>query len=236
MELSSGELVLRLAVAVVLCGVIGLERETRDQVAGLRTHMLVGLGAALFTLVSAHGFEAFDRPGPGGTGIRVDPTRIAAQIVSGIGFLGAGAIIREGFNVRGVTTAAALWIVAAIGMAAGAGYYAGATVTTALALAALVVFRRARPVLMRRLRSDVVLLEVELRAGREIGEVIAVLLARRIQVHGMRSEHGEETHVFQLELRVPPDAELERTLEELRRVEGVVRLSSEGSAARWAAG
>ena len=236
MELSSGELVLRLALAVVLCGLIGLERESRDQVAGLRTHMLVGLGAALFTLISAYGFEAFDRPGPGGTGIRVDPTRIAAQIVSGIGFLGAGAIIREGFNVRGVTTAAALWIVAAIGMAAGAGYYAGAAATTALALAALVVVRRARPVLMRGLRSDVILLEVELRAGREIGEVIAALLARRIQVHGMRSEHGEDTHVFQLELRVPPDADLDRTLEELRRIEGVVRLSSEGGAGRWATG
>ena len=236
MELSSGELVLRLALTILLCGLIGLERESRDQVAGLRTHMLVGLGAALFTLVSAYGFEAFDSPGPGGTGVRVDPTRIAAQIVSGIGFLGAGAIIREGFNVRGVTTAAALWIVAAIGMAAGAGYYAGAVVTTALALAALVVFRRARPILMRGLRSDVVLLEVELRAGREIGEVIAALLARRIQVHGMRSEHGEETHVFQLELRVPPDAELERTLEELRQIEGVARLSSEGSAGRWATG
>src|SRR5918997_1340289 len=139
--LSLGELVLRLVLTVVLCGLIGLERESRDQVAGLRTHILVGLGSALFTLVSAYGFEEF-LSGPGEAGARVvfEPTRIAAQIVTGIGFLGAGAIIRQGFNVRGLTTAAALWIVAAIGMAAGARYYEGAVATTAIALPALIVF------------------------------------------------------------------------------------------------
>ena len=223
---------IRLALTVVLCGLIGLERESRDQVAGLRTHMLVGLGAALFTLVSAYGFEDFNRPGPAGTGLRVDPTRIAAQIVSGIGFLGAGAIIRQGFNVRGLTTAAALWIVAAIGMAAGAGYYAGAAITTAVALAALIFFRRARPVLMRRLRTDLVLLELELGAEREIGEVIAVLLARGVEVQGMRREHAEEAHAFQLELRFPPEVDVERTLEEVRAVTGVLRMSAEGLGAR----
>ena len=232
MELSFGELALRLGLAVVLCGLVGLERESRDQPAGLRTHMLVGLGAALFTLVSAYGFEEFDRPGPAGAAIRVDPTRIAAQIVSGIGFLGAGAIIRQGFNVRGLTTAAALWIVAAIGMAAGAGYYLGAVLTTGLVLAALVVFRRARPLLMRRLRTDYVLLDLELRAGRQIGEVIDALLARGVEVEGMRSEHSEETHAFQLEVRVPPGVELAPALEELGGIEGVVRVGAEGLGAR----
>ena len=231
MDLSAGELVLRLALAVVLCGLVGLEREARDQPAGLRTHMLVGLGAALFTLVSAHGFEAFDRPRPDGAPLRVDPTRIAAQIVSGIGFLGAGAIIRQGFNVRGLTTAAALWIVAAIGMAVGAGYYLGAAVTTALVLAALVVFRRARPFLMRRLRTDFVLLEVELRRGSEIGEVIAVLLARGAELESIRSEDFEDVHAFQLELRAPPGVAIESALAELERVEGVERVSAEGPGA-----
>ena len=232
MELSTGELALRLGLAVGLCGLVGLERESRDQPAGLRTHMLVGLGAALFTLVSAYGFEEFDRPGPAGTAVRVDPTRIAAQIVSGIGFLGAGAIIRQGFNVRGLTTAAALWIVAAIGMAAGAGYYLGAGITTGLVLAALVVFRRARPLLMRRLRTDYVLLDLELRAGRQIGEVIDALLARGVEVEGMRSEHSEEVHAFQLEIRLPPGVELGPALDELGAVEGVMRVSAEGLGVR----
>jgi putative Mg2+ transporter-C (MgtC) family protein len=93
MGISDGELLARLGLAVVLCGAIGLERETRDQPAGLRTHTLVGVGAALFTLVSAYGFD--DAPGS-----KPDPTRISAQIVTGIGFLGAGAIIRQGLTVR----------------------------------------------------------------------------------------------------------------------------------------
>ncbi|MGH2686007.1 MAG: MgtC/SapB family protein, partial [Actinomycetota bacterium] len=98
------ELVLRLLLATVLAGLIGLEREIGDQPAGFRTHMLVGLGSCLFAVVSAYSVEAFLDQGD--ALIRYDPTRIAAQIVTGIGFLGAGAIIRSGMSVRGLTTAA----------------------------------------------------------------------------------------------------------------------------------
>ena len=93
------------------------------------------LGSALFTIVGAYGFHAF--LDSGANVVRADPTRIAAQIVTGIGFLGAGAIIRQGFSVRGLTTAATLWVVAAVGLAAGAGYYSAAVITTALVLLAL---------------------------------------------------------------------------------------------------
>jgi putative Mg2+ transporter-C (MgtC) family protein len=116
------EVLLRLAVAAALGAAVGVERELRERQAGLRTHLLVCLGSALFTLVSAYGFSEW--------GARVDPTRIAAQIVTGIGFLGAGAIIRQGLSVRGLTTAATLWLVAAIGMAAGAGYWEAALLAT----------------------------------------------------------------------------------------------------------
>ena len=105
---------LRLSLAAVLGGAIGFERELRDREAGLRTHLLVCLGSALFTIVSAYGFREFLTSGD--QVIRADPTRIAAQIVTGIGFLGAGAIIRQGLSVRGLTTAATLWVAAAIGM------------------------------------------------------------------------------------------------------------------------
>ena len=114
----------RLVVAALLSGLVGFERETRQKAAGLRTHMLVGLGAALFTLVGAYAL--------GG-----DPARVAAQIVTGVGFLGAGAIFRDGATVRGLTTAAGLWAVAAIGMATGAGLIAGAISATVVALVIL---------------------------------------------------------------------------------------------------
>jgi putative Mg2+ transporter-C (MgtC) family protein len=123
----------RLAVATALGAVIGLERELDEKAAGLRTHMLVALGAALFTLVSAYGFSEFI----GKDHVSFDPSRIAAQIVTGIGFLGAGVIFRSGFTVRGLTTAASLWLVAAIGMAAGAGYWQGAVIATAAGVVAL---------------------------------------------------------------------------------------------------
>lgn len=117
-NLETGELILRVLLAGALGGLIGLEREFSDQPAGFRTHILVSLGAALFTLVGAYGLVDFS---PGDT-FQFDPTRIAAQVVTGIGFLGAGAILRQGLNVRGLTTAAALWVTAAVGTAAGFGY------------------------------------------------------------------------------------------------------------------
>src|SRR4051794_9609629 len=134
-SLSWPEALLRVLVAAALGGAVGLERELRDREAGFRTHMLVAVGSALFTLVSAYGFRDFLVHG--GSVVRADPTRIAAQIVTGIGFLGAGAIIRQGLSIRGLTTAATLWVVAAIGLAAGAGYYSAAVITTLLALFSL---------------------------------------------------------------------------------------------------
>src|SRR6266568_2854652 len=134
-SLSWPEVLGRLVLAAALGSVLGFERELREREAGFRTHMLVSLGSALFTIVSAYGFREFLVHG--GSLVRTDPTRIAAQIVSGIGFLGAGAINRQGLSVRGLTTAASLWLVAAIGMASGAGYYSAALITTGLALLTL---------------------------------------------------------------------------------------------------
>ena len=232
MTLSSGELLLRLALTIVLCGLIGLERESRDQAAGLRTHILVGLGSALFTLVSAYGFADFVR-GQAEPGVQqVDPTRIAAQIVSGIGFLGAGAIIRQGLNVRGLTTAAALWIVAAIGMAAGAGYYEGAVATTAIALPALIFFRRLRPFLMSRLRTDFALVELDLRPGGDLGEALSLLAREGHRIQAMESDLSEGGASYQLEVRVPPGRELEPALEQVARLQGVARVHAAGLARR----
>jgi putative Mg2+ transporter-C (MgtC) family protein len=119
------DLVLRLLLAAVLGATIGLEREIHEHPAGMRTHLLVSLGSAGFTVLSIYAF-----PAPG-----ADPARIAAQIVTGVGFLGAGAILKEGATIRGLTTAASLWAVAAVGMAAGAGAW-----LIAMTITAIVVF------------------------------------------------------------------------------------------------
>jgi len=159
---------LRLLVAAVLGGAIGMERELRERQAGLRTPLVVCVGSALFTLVSAYGFEDFFAA----TGTRTDPTRIAAQIVSGIGFLGAGAIIRQGLSVRGLTTAATLWLVAAIGMASGAGYYDGAVIATAGALFTLGPLRILSYRATRRWRNETERLLVALPSGGSPAPVI----------------------------------------------------------------
>jgi putative Mg2+ transporter-C (MgtC) family protein len=121
------DVVIRILLASALGGVIGIEREIREHTAGFRTHILVSVGAAAFTLASSYGMA--------GTGF--DPNRISAQIVSGIGFLGAGAIIRYGVSVRGLTTAASLWAVAAVGLTTGQGLYSVALVTTAVVVFSL---------------------------------------------------------------------------------------------------
>ena len=153
----------RLGTAALLGGAIGLERELRDREAGLRTHLLVSVGSALFTIVSAYGFTEFLVNG--GAVVRADPTRIAAQVVSGIGFLGAGAIIRQGFSIRGLTTAATLWLVAAIGMSAGAGYYSAAIIATAGALISLGPLRIGAYKIVRHYRGETGRLLIQLPTG-----------------------------------------------------------------------
>ena len=140
MEVSDLEMLGRLGLATGLGGLIGLERELHDQPAGLRTHMVVAVGACLIMLVSMHMATL---------GGGADPSRIAAQVVSGIGFLGAGAIIRFGISVRGLTTAACLWTAAAIGLAAGSGYYKGAYAATGFTLIAVLVFDKFEKAFMR---------------------------------------------------------------------------------------
>jgi putative Mg2+ transporter-C (MgtC) family protein len=138
--MSTAEMLLRLGAGVGLGTVIGFERQYRARMAGLRTNALVAGGATLFVLLSAHGF----------TGGDADPTRVAAQIVSGIGFLGAGVILREGLTVRGLNTAATLWCAAAVGSLAGAGLYSIAVAGTVAVVTVNIVLRPVGRVVDRR--------------------------------------------------------------------------------------
>lgn len=148
------EIILRLILSCVLGTIIGIERERLHRAAGLRTHVLVCIGSALFTVTSIYGFSNGGTP--------VDPSRIAAQIVSGIGFLGAGTIMKHGATVRGLTTAASLWLSAGIGMAAGCGAYLTAIFVTLLAVASLVLFKKIEGLL---LDGKVIAMEVRVPEG-----------------------------------------------------------------------
>jgi putative Mg2+ transporter-C (MgtC) family protein len=201
-ELSWFEVLVRLGVAAGLGGLIGIERELRERGAGLRTHLLVAVGSALFTLVSAYGFREFLIEG--GLLVRLDPTRIAAQIVTGIGFLGAGAILRQGLFVRGLTTAASLWVVAAIGMAAGAGYYTAAVFATAFALLGLWPLRIWAYRLLRQARHDLSPhLSVELSRTAGAAAVVATLASLGVRVRVLESTRVRKGERLELTLDLP---------------------------------
>ena len=213
---------MRLAIAAALGGVVGLERELREREAGLRTHLLVSVGSALFTIVSAYGFDAF--LSSGASVVRADPSRIAAQIVTGIGFLGAGAIIRQGLAVRGLTTAATLWVVAAIGMAVGAGYYSAAVITSGLVLLSLWPLRIAAYRLVRRYRPEVDRLVVQLPSGESAGPLLAAVedLGGRVEAVEV-SQEGDRRSVS-LDVALPPGRRLPDVVTRVSDVEGVLEV------------
>jgi len=212
------QVLIRLAVAAVLGAAVGFERELREREAGLRTHLLVCLGSALFTIISAYGFHDF-LTGSGQL-VRTDPTRIAAQIVTGIGFLGAGAIIRQGVSVRGLTTAATLWVAAAIGMATGAGYYSGAVIGAALTLIALGPLRILAFPLVERMRSEERSLVIELRGGARTAELLDALEREEARVEHFRVEGGLEHRVITVTLDTPSEQLLSHVAD-LEFVQGV---------------
>jgi putative Mg2+ transporter-C (MgtC) family protein len=202
-ELSAAEVVLRVALAAVLGGAIGAEREIREREAGLRTHLLVSVGAALFTLVSAYAWNDFAFSLQGG--VTLDPTRISAQIVTGIGFLGAGAIIRQGLTIRGLTTAATLWVVAAIGLASGAGYYWAAVVTTALVLFSLWPLRIVAHQLFLRFRPSEPRLFVELSTGAGAAPVLEALEGLDVRIDAFGVEDDRDGRHVELDVAVPEE-------------------------------
>jgi putative Mg2+ transporter-C (MgtC) family protein len=183
--------------------------------------MLVSVGAALFTLVSA--FAWTDWQFSNASGVVFDPTRIAAQVVTGIGFLGAGAIIRQGLSVRGLTTAATLWVVAAIGMATGAGFYSAAVITTVLVLISLYPLRVLAFRVSERLRPEEGRLAVELSAGATAVSVLQAVEDAGAQVRALEFEEEGDTRRVDMRVRVRTGrsaAELLDALTQTQQVKG----------------
>jgi putative Mg2+ transporter-C (MgtC) family protein len=169
-----GDVCLRLLAALALGAAIGLEREIAGQPAGLRTHITVALGAALFGLISVHGFDAYVGP-RNDNNYQIDVTRVASQVVVGVGFLGAGAILKEGASIRGLTSAASLWVSAAIGLASGIGSFFAATATTVALLLSLIVLRSPRRWVRRRLARRVETAVIHLKHGANPSAVVTAL-------------------------------------------------------------
>lgn len=204
------EILLRLVLALALGGLIGLERQTVEKPAGFRTHILVTLGATLFTLISREGFF----------GSGADPARIASNIVVGIGFLGAGTIWRSGVTVQGLTTAASLWTAAAIGTAIGAGFYLGGIATTLVVMAVLIPFKSLERRLPRRGAATFELVLAD-RPG-QLGKIGTVLGTYNANIeHVELSEKVDDRVTMTLAVRLPGRVTRDEVLLALGDLDGV---------------
>lgn len=217
--IAPGQEVARLLVAAILGALIGLERERLDRGAGLRTHTLVATAAALVMLVSAYGFGAVVTAG---RTIVLDPSRIAAQVVSGIGFLGAGTIILRRNAVRGLTTAASVWAVAAIGLASGAGMFVAAVACTAVLLLVLVGLKPVERRMFEHKRSRQITLAVQ----RQSGQILAIEAQARaagIELRRVSLEPGDAADEgrVRVDFRGGSPADLHRLAEQLQAIAGV---------------
>jgi putative Mg2+ transporter-C (MgtC) family protein len=211
-----------LLASFVLCSFIGFERQFRQKAAGYRTHVLVGIGTCAFTLVSAYGFAGVLE-----NDIRLDPSRIAAQIVSGIGFLGAGVIFKGRNMVRGLTTAATIWVTAAVGMACGAGMLSLATVLTALHLFTLFVIA---PIIRKIPNSDHrKLLRISYEDGAGVLREILALAGRmgfaNTIVDSRRFESGDGSRMVQIDVKFEGKRPLNLLVAPLMELPGVDTVS-----------
>jgi putative Mg2+ transporter-C (MgtC) family protein len=195
--IETGELAIRLGTAAASGALVGFEREAQGQPAGIRTHALVAIGSCIFTIVGAYGFPELVR------GENVDPMRVAAQIVSGIGFVGAGAMIRDRGSIRGITTAAALWASAALGMAAGAGLFGAAGLGLVAILFALVGLRTLRDRGIRHLTKTHHSISATYHRGHgTLSPLIAAVEAGGGQLQSLRIDDDEEEEMRRVELEV----------------------------------
>src|SRR6266508_618466 len=225
LELDGTVMVLRVVLAVVLGSALGIEREIDNQPAGFRTHVLICLGAALFGLISVHAFAPFEAT-RNSTDVQIDVTRVASQVVVGVGFLGGGAILKYGASVRGLTTAASMWVVAAVGLAVGVGYYWAAVAVTIATLIALVGFRSLREWIRRHFgrRTEVVTFSLHPDAD-ATALVAAIHELGRVAVRNLQIDNsGEQTEVT-VGLKSEVGVRLDRVLAELAARDDVAEMS-----------
>lgn len=215
-DLSPIVVLTRLALVFLLAGLVGLERQTDNQAAGLRTHVLIGVGATLLMMLSLY-IPMQLQAG--------DPGRVAAQVVSGIGFLGGGAILRLGATVRGLTTAASVWVVAAVGLALGAGMYLPAAVATALILFALRILDRfERRYIPKRVMKTLQVFVKNPEIRSQDFERVLAEFGIRVRSTAVERAHDDGMHRFRYTLYVPAGTDADRLNDRLIEIGGVYKL------------
>lgn len=219
-------IVARLLLSAILGGLIGLEREIHGRPAGFRTHLLVSLGSCLFTVVSIYFREIWGDSS--GSGIAAaDPGRIAAQVVTGIGFLGAGAIIREKASIRGLTTAACLWVVSAVGIACGVGLYLTALFVAAIAISSLLLLKKVEDSLRRDTYSAVKIWSVDLEG--QMARIEELLAGFGMRMLNASVEHDLENQEISLEFEIKLSSRVlaYRVIDGIAAIEGMKKVRLE---------
>lgn len=228
-EIDMADTAIRLVMALVLGGMIGLEREQNNHAAGFRTHILVCIGSALIMMLSIYGFADFvNEPN-----VRMDPARLAAQVVSGIGFLGAGVILRNGFSVMGLTTAASLWVVAAIGLAVGAGFYFAAGISTVIVIFSLWLLNKIELRFIKRIEPRQVIIQMK-DSARSLSEISELCETRGAEVRNIRvsqsydeKERPDDWFTLEMSIKMKKSKKILKLIEEIRRIEGVYEINVE---------
>lgn len=216
--MSTLSLALQLLAAAAAGTAVGLERQFRNHPAGIRTHALVAIGAATFTIVGTSGFDA--------DGVSGDPSRIAAQVASGIGFIGAGAILKEGVTVRGLTTATSIWVSGAMGVAAGAGYYQLLVATVVVALVVLLLVGILNGPLERAFRP-IVVVELEYRRGHgTLGPVLSAIDRLHGSTTSIAVEDTPDQRLLHLTIRRLHREGLVELLEQIRAIPEIVHATA----------
>ncbi len=209
----------RLILASILGAIIGYEREHMHKPAGLRTHTLVCVGSALVMLTSEYIFQQY------GGRANIDPARLGAQVISGIGFLGAGTIIKEGFSIKGLTTAATLWIVACVGIAAGIGFYEGAIISTVLIYVTLIVLKRVQDSLSRKNKLRTIYIQARNLPG-QIGSIGDVLGRYDVTIMSIEFSNGDTDKITQIKFLVkfPENLKDMPVIDDLYKIEGIEKV------------
>lgn len=209
----------RLALACILGGIIGSERESMSRPAGFRTHILVCVGSSLVMITSQYIFNEYK----GLTNL--DPSRLGAQVISGIGFLGAGTIIREGASVRGLTTAASLWAVSCVGIAAGIGFYQGAIFTTAIIFITLILLKKLEKHFIKKSQLKVFYIETQNVTG-QIGHVSNVFYNYNASIRNIEfiNDQKENNVLIKILVKIPSSTKKEQIFSDLQTLVGIIKV------------